>query len=116
VEHRLDGERGDVGGADDVADGEGGTQLGPAFLESISEWRADNRWWTKLANEVGTARVEVARCSLERDVGADSQRRLLHPLTELEEDGLDARDPARVLAPGIPRASSRPPWVVSGRA
>jgi hypothetical protein len=65
VEHRLDGERGDVGGADDVADGEGGTQLGPAFLESISEWRADNRWWTKLANEVGTARVEVARCSLE---------------------------------------------------
>jgi hypothetical protein len=35
--HDVDGERGDVGGANDAADRERGAQLVAALLESISE-------------------------------------------------------------------------------
>lgn len=39
VGHDVDGERGDVGGTDDAADGERRAQLVPALLELVSEQR-----------------------------------------------------------------------------
>jgi hypothetical protein len=67
----VDGERGDVGGADNATDRERRPQLTPALVESVPEQRCRQRG----VDEAGGDEVDANRRELEREGRGEPRQR-----------------------------------------
>lgn len=101
----MDGERGDVGGANDTADRERGPQLIPAFLESISEQRCRQRG----VDEAGGDEVDANRRELKGEGRGERRQRG-------GGGGGDPEAAADARAPVPPMSSSVPPGLILAAA
>src|SRR5262249_60060008 len=83
VRHQVDGERGDVRGADDAPDGKRGAELVAALFELLSEQR--RRQWR--VDESGGDEVEADGGELECEYPGEGGQRRRHRRRERKTDG-----------------------------